>query len=328
MITPADDTMIMPKSAALSFQYEGQLICNVPLFLLVHLAKNKPVTAEYSDLFNTLIIAPELIDDTEYYRNKCVELFLSVISWEVLEPYIACPPFLKTGIKCLWTANTSESGPFRFALQFIELPRILFRYMSFNEEYIRNLLMDGKLFMPCPAMFNDPFDCSLDESIRLTFIESAIGCFSTVPDSVLMFSHYADNHRGICVGFDAQLLAQSLGIKNHPWTASIRPVWYLAKMPSLNLKTHPALCASCKDDIWCYEREFRIFMNKGSSLKPSGLFEYDRTAVSEIIYGCKTSDETVALCKSWVGDLSSVKHQKATQLPNQFGVHLHAIHKI
>ncbi len=122
--------------------------------------------------------------------------------------------------------------------------------------------------MPCPAMFNDPFDCSLDERTRLTFIECAIGCFSTVPDDVLMFSHYSDNHIGLCVGFNTRLLVQSLTAKNKPLRADIRPVWYFSKMPSLSLVTQPALCATCKHDIWGYEHEFRVFMARDRRSRP------------------------------------------------------------
>lgn len=182
--------------------------------------------------------------------------------------------------------------------------------------------------MPCPAKFNDPFDCSLDEPTRLTFIECAIGCFSTIPDDVLMFSHYAKNHSGLCVGFDTRKLLDSLTTSNKPLRADLRPVWYFAKMPPLSHVTHPALCATCKHDIWSYEQEFRIFMTKGASPRPSGLFSFDRQAISEVICGCKATDDTVAVCKKLTNDLASCQQKKAFQAPNQFGVQLHTIHKV
>lgn len=200
--------------------------------------------------------------------------------------------------------------------------------MQFHPDRIHELLAKGKLFMPCPAMFNDPFDCSLDELTRLTFIESAIGSFSSKPDNVLMFSHYADNHRGICVGFDTRLLIDSLSSMNNSLRADVRPIWYLSKIPKLSLDIQPALCATYKFDIWSYEHEFRVFMAKGSSLTASGLFAFDREAIAEVIYGCQSTDNTVAVCKSLTNDLISCKHKKAFQIPNQFGVQINEIHKI
>jgi hypothetical protein len=200
--------------------------------------------------------------------------------------------------------------------------------MRFHPERIHQLLAQGKLFMPCPATFNDPFDCSLDEPTRLTFIESAIGCFSTVPDDVLMFSHYADNHKGLCVGFDTRQLVGSLTTANTPLRADVRPVWYLPTMPKLSFVKQPALYATCKCDIWSHEHEFRVFMANGSSLVASGLFTFARSAITELICGCKATDDTVAICKALTNDLPSLKQKKALQMPNRFGVQLHEIHKI
>lgn len=228
----------------------------------------------------------------------------------------------------MWSDGISQQEPLALRFLCVDLPDTVYRYMRFHADRVSELLADGKLFMPCPAMFNDPFDCSLDEPTRLTFIECAIGCFSTVPDDVLMFSHYADNHRGLCVGFNTRSLVQSLTAKNNPLRADIRPVWYFSQMPSLSLVTQPALCATCKHDIWSYEHEFRVFMARGPSLASSASFAFDREAISEVICGCKATDDTVAACKTLTNDLSSCIRKKALQLPNQFGVQLHAIHRI
>jgi Protein of unknown function (DUF2971) len=142
-----------------------------------------------------------------------------------------------------------------------------------------------------------------------------------------MFSHYADNHRGLCVGFDAHLLIDSLTAMNTPLRADVRPVWYLSKIPTLSLDIQPALCATCKSGIWSYEHEFRVFMSKGSSLSAYGLFAFDRGAITDVICGCQATDDTVAVCKSLTNDLPSCKQKKAFQVPNLFGVQLYEIQK-
>ncbi|MBI4763911.1 MAG: DUF2971 domain-containing protein [Deltaproteobacteria bacterium] len=323
------DNMLMPPSVVLTFLCSDHVICSVPVFVLVLLAREQGVT-EQSEFLNALDIAPDHIADNKAHlsQESCVTFLQETLQWGTLAKYLACPTYLLEIIGTLWSSGASTQGPFSIRFQRVTMPNTIYRFMRFHPDRIRALIAEGKLFMPCPAMFNDPFDCSLDEPIRLTFIESAIGCFSTKPDNVLMFSHYADNHRGLCVGFDTRQLLSSLTTMNTPLRADVRPVWYLSKIPGLSLDIQPALCATCKCDIWSYEQEFRVFMAKGSSLAASGLFTFDRGAITEVICGCQATDDTVAACKSLTNDLPSCKHKKAFQIPNQFGVQLHEIHKI
>ncbi len=318
----------MPPSVALEFLYLGNTICSIPVFALVLFAQELGENTKQNDLLNTLDIAPDhvLKDNAPKNCDVYIKYIQQVIPWDMLVPHLSCPVYLEDAIGQMWSRSSMEDGFFSIQFQQKEIPDKIYRYMPFHPDRIHELLVDGKLFMPCPAMFNDPFDCSLDESMRLSFIESAIGCFSVVPNDVLMFSHYADNHKGLCVGFDTRQLITSLETKTSSVRADLRPVWYFSKMPKLNLLTQPALCATCKDDIWKYENEFRIFLSKGAKLEPSGIFAFDRAAIVEIICGCKATDHTLAKCKSLTNDLLSCKQKKALQLPNQFGVQLHEIH--
>lgn len=323
-----NDNMIMPPSVALSFLYSDRVICSVPVFVLVILAREQGVTDEDQHL-NALHIASDDIAKNEAHLTpeSCITFLQQTIEWGTLAQYLTYPSYLEEGIRGLWSAGESTQGLLSIQFQQIAIPDTIYRYMQFHPDRIRQLLFDGKLFLPCPAMFNDPFDCSLDEPTKLAFIESAIGCFSTVPNDVLMFSHYADNHRGLCVGFDTRQLIASFTAKNMPLLAHIRPVRYFPTMPKFNLQAQPALIATCKCDIWTYENEFRLFIANGSSLAPSGVFNFDREVITEVIFGCKATDDTVAACKSFTNDLPSCIRKKAIQIPNKFGVHLHEIHK-
>jgi len=322
------DDMIMPPSPAVTFSYSSRPICSVPVFVLVLLACEAGAT-ESSDYINALKLAPDKIADGDSHLTQADSLaFLQeTISWEALGSHLSCPTYLREPIGDLWRHKTLSEGPLTISFSLIGLPNIIYRYITFREDRASQLLKEGGLFLPCPAMFNDPFDCSLDEETRLTFIEAAIGCFSTVPNDVLMFSHYADNHKGFAVGFDTRLLVSSLTSNNSPLRSDLRPVWYFPVMPKLSLHTEPALCATCKSDIWSYENEFRIFMAKESALAPSKLFSFDRNAIVEVILGCRASDDTVAACKSFTDDLENCKRKKAFQSPSNFGVKLHDIHR-
>lgn len=102
---------------------------------------------------------------------------------------------------------------------------ILYKYMSLER---KNFWTDYKLRFTQPSAFNDPFDClpsysfipeqlmpgyaGFEELAALFYglekdssqfnDDTAIFCMSQVWDSILMWAHYADSHKGFVVGFD------------------------------------------------------------------------------------------------------------------------------
>lgn len=79
-----------------------------------------------------------------------------------------------------------------------------------------------------------------------------IFCITKNPTSLLMWSHYANCHRGICVGFDAQETI----FKN------AKKITYAETLPRLDKNDHPEVLlekiAFTKSKDWSYEEEYRI----------------------------------------------------------------------
>jgi hypothetical protein len=321
-----DNNPIMPPAVTLTFLYTDHPICSIPVSVLVLLVRDEGITDENQHL-NVLELAPDQLADGEssLMAESCLAFLQETIPWKKLADYLSYPDYLSDGIKSIWSARATERGFLSIRFRRTALPDTVYRYMPFTRERASQLLAEGNLFLPSPAVFNNPFDCSLDEATRLTYIESAIGCFSTVPDSVLMSSQYADGHKGITVGFDTKRLITSLSKLNKPLRAEIRPVWYLPAMPKLNLSKKPALYATCKSDVWRHEQEFRIFLMKDAALAASGAFPFDRESITEVICGCKAPDDTVAACKMLTDSLPACKRKKAVQLPGRFGIQLQEI---
>jgi hypothetical protein len=98
--------------------------------------------------------------------------------------------------------------------------------------------------------------------------------FSEVPDSLLMWSHYADHHRGFCIEYDLQ----SLGDSNHLFRKNLYPVLYSADLYDLSpfgegLAGGPEtrgdfqpmlllLAMLTKFEGWQYENKWRLFQEK------------------------------------------------------------------
>ena len=80
---------------------------------------------------------------------------------------------------------------------------------------------DRELIYPC-IQGQLHISCDIQEQIALELLNSyRICCFSSRYDSILMWSHYADENKGICVEYDLGLLDHSNPILRH-----IYPVIY------------------------------------------------------------------------------------------------------
>lgn len=122
-------------------------------------------------------------------------------------------------------------------------------------------------------------------------------CFSEHPDSILMWSHYADQHRGVALGFDVRKLMK--------WSPNkLKKVVYSTRLPIVFDRTtlprdmisgktrnidNLEVLILAKANIWSYEDEWRcIHKNKGNALGDCTDIRFPREALSEVILGCKS----------------------------------------
>jgi Protein of unknown function (DUF2971) len=114
--------------------------------------------------------------------------------------------------------------------------------------------------------------------------ESAVTCFSEVPDHPLMWGHYADSHRGICMIFD------EVANEQIQWFGF--PVEYTENRPRVNLTkfNDPDVMKSAlfqKSVHWQYEREHRMIEWQGAA----GYREFPSQSFSGIIFGAKIATD-------------------------------------
>ncbi|MCS0179035.1 DUF2971 domain-containing protein [Vibrio alginolyticus] len=78
-----------------------------------------------------------------------------------------------------------------------------YKYMALNKNTL-DAFINEYCWFSSPSAFNDPFDCGLikGDKMKEFFLESKkILCLAREHDNLLMWSHYADPHRGICVEY-------------------------------------------------------------------------------------------------------------------------------
>lgn len=116
-----------------------------------------------------------------------------------------------------------------------------------------------------------------------------IGVFSMAErcDNILMWSHYANYHKGFVVGFDTNTLFDSV-------SSTILKVTYQEEypiiMPGLGMDNGAQELVhmySVKASLWNYEEEVRMFKTNAAGRA----YVYQPEALRKIIFGCKISSE-------------------------------------
>ena len=141
----------------------------------------------------------------------------------------------------------------------------LYRYCRISQHVLDEV--DGNYVMLLkPHDMNDLYECSAffvngDSTAIQTFAgrELLIRCFSEVNDSILMWSHYANSNKGICIEYDIEDIREhfyKVMYLEHPLQIS----------ESLQSEFNPGfdyrlLSAVSKSVEWSYEKEWRLISN-------------------------------------------------------------------
>jgi hypothetical protein len=140
-------------------------------------------------------------------------------------------------------------------------------------------------------------------------------CLTETNDNILMWSHYADNHRGVCVEFK---MCDDFNV-----TEKDNKVIYQKELPECNLfktsekqRLHTLyLTKSCH---WSYEKEWRMFKEG-----PGAYTLPDRT-VNAVILGCQMTDKEKVT--AWLKEKNnSIAIYEAKMKHREFGLDIMAI---
>lgn len=226
------------------------------------------------------------------------------------------------------------------------IPQKLYKYCSINEEYDQSTL-DGIIHFNKPSEFNDPFDSSvridwkrlgvdrkkleiikekqtnksqevLNDAIQ--YIQDSsnnvtrniqdmfyVTCFSQTYRQILMWSHYANKHKGYCVEYDC---GEDFELRN-----MLYPVVYEKQRYDCseiyncmdnaeylkNLQANPILF---KSPEWEYEEEWRVFCSQDYLKQKSILDKCNyqmkqkiKTVYLGIKFNEKTNSRFIEMCE-------------------------------
>ena len=251
----------------------------------------------------------------------------------------------------------------------------LYKYRSLStqdeQNRVADMITNNRVFFAGRQMFNDPFDCHIPISWKVTreeligklksvyreegspvpagsveqyvaeriadgtideLISTDIGhkgvdavlnkfgvfCLSEKPNDILMWAHYADCHRGICIEFEVNK-------DSFFWDAL--PVIYREVYPNLKATMSTQELADglfrTKSNHWKYEKEWRII---GPCV---GLEEFSARCLTGVILGCHILPDVE---KSLLALLSKkglpIKVHRAKKSEDHFGVNIAPIETV
>jgi Protein of unknown function (DUF2971) len=167
----------------------------------------------------------------------------------------------------------------------------------------------------------EKLQCSNDEMIQLikeSFNTDGIFCSTVESNNLLMWAHYADQHRGAVMEFTPSVQKDSmfLASKKVHYT-TIRPLLYNAPMDMVVQGIAMPLEKSVErimDNLvytkgleWKYEQEYRLYVPRIiPDEKKYATLQFYPEELTSIIYGCRMSEENKIKITSLAEDINSV----------------------
>lgn len=205
----------------------------------------------------------------------------------------------------------------------------LFKFRKIDK-YLLGMLVQSEIYFARPEQLNDPFDCTVDipnalnnaiskadttvpvilqklrdkkmllEDIQNRIQTVGVCSFSLELKNTLLWAHYGDNHRGICLMYDFPetffYKPGILGVAEVDYGESPLCAWFLEEAPSLESaeKFGTSLITKAltiKAKSWRYEKEIRIVREE------PGIHCLERHQLKQVCFGMRTPKADVTLVR-------------------------------
>ncbi|MEK2158889.1 DUF2971 domain-containing protein [Vibrio parahaemolyticus] len=135
--------------------------------------------------------------------------------------------------------------------------------------------------------------------------EVGICCLTKKTDNILMWSHYADNHKGFVVEFTVDHATENMNMEKVEEKLFGWDVEYSKNMPVITAGGNDFNAVKdvflIKSVDWAYESEYRVL----SMYKGPGIHNFDQKLISRVIAGVNMPDSDFKELKRLVEQLSS-----------------------
>lgn len=150
--------------------------------------------------------------------------------------------------------------------------KVYLKGLKLSEEIVQKYL---KAFSRKPDEFVKPFIDAYKGWIN----HYGICCFTKGKENILLWSHYADSHKGVCLGFDYDLMIKKF-TQYDDVEYSSEPFYFDLK----NSETSVAKTILRKSIDWKYEDEVRFVMERSKTI------DFYQDALLEVNFGTRCPD--------------------------------------
>ena len=140
---------------------------------------------------------------------------------------------------------------------------------------------------------------------------------SAVNNDILMWSHYADAHRGICIEFTGDSFRD-----DHCHSFIPFPVQYQSEFPAIDMYKYGdprelvRKSVLTKAEQWAYEQEYRVL-----DMERSGRREIPDDLLTGVIFGTRTPDAHREEVLGWIAERSApVRVREAKYRPGHYAL--------
>lgn len=188
------------------------------------------------------------------------------------------------------TLTLKFTNPSKFNDPFdCDISRLNFDLSTANEAINKEIEYLKRRFSSNPGLTPELFERGYKESQINKIKRASVCCFSFTPNNLLMWSHYANKHYGVCLIFDNLVENKFTDIPDSRLTTV--PVNYkpFDEINYFENKFEGIRNLFGKKSIeWEYENEYRIVI-----LEPEGIVKFKPEFLTGIIFGLKVSDEEI-----------------------------------
>lgn len=144
----------------------------------------------------------------------------------------------------------------------------------------------------------EAFQKKINSISKLVIGKLGLSCFTQTKDNLLMWAHYTEDYKGICLEFDHT--------KDAEFFRPLKKIDYEKVYPTYNYYNNKKNVVEQlmlhKSDDWKYEKEVRLIKKK------TGLHTFDPKCLTGVYFGVRTSDEQIKTIKKLVE--SQVKYNQ------------------
>jgi hypothetical protein len=204
----------------------------------------------------------------------------------------------------------------------------LFRYRNASENTLAELA-EKKAWYSRYDQLNDPFEGVYVNLSGEGFLDDLIQqfrlcCFSTHRDSLLLWAHYADNHRGICLEYE---------LPEEVFRTQFFPVKYSDVQPVLNNVNRDPAAGTLSIHI---DREAAVFLTKSTDWAYEGEYRTLRLAeqpdsrgekhalpgtLSAVYFGLRAERAAMMLVEKILHSRPEVTLSQASLVTGRFQLH-------